>query len=170
MNDYNTVEVAFYKKTAKKATIYDKIVAWWTGGDYCHTEIIINGFQYSSSPRDGGVRVKQHYRDSETWDYVKISSSDIDIRKGIKFFHKTKHCKYDWRGIFGFISPISDREDRYFCSEWCSKFLMISGVEEMFDKNPSKISPMRLYNILTHTKYEGNIIKRTINRIFKKGN
>jgi len=61
----------------------------------------------------------------------------------------TKDKKYDWFGIFGFVIPTKDRTNRWFCSEWVSNALKISGCEKLFTKNPSKISPNELYKILT---------------------
>jgi len=162
------IQVAFYKKTAPKATFYDKLVAWWTNSDVCHTEIVIDGYQYSSSPRDGGVRKVPHKIDYQAWQYLEMEILDKDLLRGLTFFEKTKHCKYDWMGILGFISPFKDREDRYFCSEWDSKFLMIVGVSELFDKEPYRISPARLKAILLNQSYCGNVVKCFFKKLFKK--
>ena len=153
------ISVAFYKKDAPKATIYDKLVAWWTNSDVCHTEIIIDGEQYSSSPRDGGVRRVPHKVDHQTWEYLEIEINERDLVRGLTFFEKTKYRDYDWMGIFGFISPFKDKENAYFCSEWCSKFLIIVGVSKLFDKEPYKISPARLKAILLDQPYCGNVLK-----------
>lgn len=166
------ITIAFYKKNAPRATFYDKLVAWWTNSDVCHTEIVIDDYQYSSSPRDGGVRKVPHRIDHHTWEYLDLEITEKDLLKGLIFFEKTKNCKYDWMGIFGFISPFKDREDRYFCSEWSSKFLIIVGVSKLFDKEPYRISPARLKCILLNKEYCGNVIKcffkKLWNRITKR--
>ena len=84
-------------------------------------EIIINGKQYSSSLRDGGVRAKRHIVDINAWEYVTVKVNENRLQDFNIFFELTKDLKYDWPDIFGFIIPFSDVESKYFCSEWCSK-------------------------------------------------
>ena len=141
------VLVAFYKANQSNATTIDKVIAWWTKGKYSHVELIIDNHMYSTSPRDGEVRVKRHVYDKDVWDYVTVSVGSI---KNIsEFYRQTKGLKYDWFGIFGFIIPTKDRTNRWFCSEWVSNALKISGCKKLFTKNPSKLSPNDLYKILT---------------------
>jgi len=143
-----TIMVAFYKKTAPNADWTDKIIAWWTKGLYSHTELIIQDEMYSTSPRDKKVRKKKHIHDTKTWDYLSIEVTEEGYKNFLNFYEQTKDLKYDWSGIFGFISPFSDREDKYFCSEWVSKALIIMGVSKLFSIEPSKTSPNRLYRLL----------------------
>jgi len=144
-------KLAFYKVTAKGADWTDKIINWWTGKTgFSHVEIVVeeNGklYMYSSSGRDGGVRRKPHKYDENTWEYV-----NIVIEKDLfyKFFSLTKENKYDFAGILGFVLPFQDRENKWFCSEWCSNVLKICGYQIMFTKEPSKISPNKLYKLVT---------------------
>jgi len=143
-----TIKIAFYKKTAPKANWIDKIIAWWTKGLYSHVELIVENEMYSTSPRDGHVRKKKHIYDKNTWDYLTLKITEKDYKKFLNFFEQTQGLKYDWFGIFGFISPISDREDKYFCSEWVTKALIIVGINKLFPIEPSKTSPNRLYKLL----------------------
>jgi hypothetical protein len=137
------VKVAFYKA---EGDFSDKAIRVWTRGPYSHVELIINNEMYSSSPRDGKVRSKIHIYNEDVWDYIIIK--DADISKMLEFFNQIKGCKYDWAGIAGFISPISDREDKYFCSEFVTKALIIGGVKKLFKIEPAKTSPNRLANLL----------------------
>jgi len=140
------VKIAFYKARQNRATWKDKLIAWYTGGSYSHVELIIGNMMYSASPRDGGVRKKQHIWDDRIWDYVEIK--DVEVSKIVAFFKMTKGQKYDWLGILGFVLPTQDREHQWFCSEWVSNILKISGYKPLWNKEPSRISPNRLYKIL----------------------
>ena len=136
------IKVAFYKG---KGSWYSKLIRWWTKGKYSHTEIIIDGYQYSSVECIG-VRKKKH-TPSDEWDYVTLY--DLNVNNILSFFDITNACKYDKIGILGFIIPFKDRTNEWFCSEWCSNALKISGYKPMWNKEPSKISPNKLYRILT---------------------
>jgi len=140
------VKVAFYKSNQPKADYQDKLIAWWTGGIYSHTELIIDGYMYSTSPRDKTVRKKEHIYNEDIWDYVEVGNVDVD--KILTFFEMTKNQKYDWLGILGFIIPFKDRTDKWFCSEWVSNALKIAGCKKLWLQEPSKISPNKLYDIL----------------------
>ena len=145
---------AFYKAFEAKGRDYtDWIIAHWTLGPYSHVEIIVDDCMYSSSGRDGGVRRKKHTYDSSSWDYVPIEVSDDAIEKLDKFYEMTMNCKYDWLGILGFVLPVHDSENRYFCSEWCSKAGIIMDIDCLYDKNPARISPNRLSRILLKEGY-----------------
>jgi len=140
------IQVAFYKANQFHADWSDKLIAWWTNGIYSHTELIIDGFMYSTSPRDGKVRKKEHIYDENIWSYVEINN--VDVNKILEFFQMTDGHKYDWLGIFGFIIPFKDRTNEWFCSEWVSNALKIAGYKKLWTKEPNKISPNKLYEIL----------------------
>jgi hypothetical protein len=141
------VKVAFYKAFKNPNSHFDdKLIAWWTKWEYSHTELIVDGYMYSTSPRDKGVRVKKHKFDKNVWDYVEINN--IETSKIIEFFKMTEGQPYDWFGIFGFIIPIKDITNQWFCSEWVSNALKIAGCRKLWKQEPSKISPNKLYRIL----------------------
>ena len=143
------IQVIFYKAYYNpNATFIDKSIAWWTNSAFSHVELVIDGYMYSTSPRDGMVRRRKYIYDPVSWQT--ISLDNIDIEKVLKFYTKTQGLKYDWPGIFGFISPVSDREDRYFCSEWVTKALIIGGCEKLYPIEPSKTSPGRLFNLIQY--------------------
>ena len=140
-------KVAFYKGlTASYRNFTDWLICKWTRGPYSHVELIIDGFMYSTNPRDGKVRVKEHTFDEKTWDYIEIEN--VDVEKIKEFFKMTKSEKYDWLGILGFVIPFKDRTERWFCSEWVSNALKIAGCKKLWKQEPSKISPNKLYEIL----------------------
>jgi len=137
------IKLAFYKG---EGTVYSKLIRWWTRGKYSHVEIVVGSYQYSSI--EGiGVRKEWHKYDRSEWDYVDVY--DLNIDDVLEFFEMTKGHKYDKIGILGFIIPLKDRTNEWFCSEWCSNALKISGYKVMWNKEPSKISPNKLYKMLT---------------------
>ena len=171
------VYLAFYKVTSKGAKWDDVIVDCWTGmNGFSHVELVINDngnyTMYSSSPRDGGVRMKSHRYNENTWEYVKI---DLDPEHIELLFKMTDGLLYDWKGILGFILPFKDRSTKWFCSEWCSNTMKTGGYVKFFLKEPASISPNQLYTIVANDKFvktsklKGMIyfIKYIIKYIFK---
>ena len=73
----NGMKLAFYKG---KGNWVDLIIRVFTNSPYSHVEIVLNKDWYSSSPRDGGVRVKQIVDDVLGLDSPsKFSPQDIFI-------------------------------------------------------------------------------------------
>ena len=143
------VKIAFYKGLSAPGRDWtDWLICRWTRGKYSHVELIIEGYMYSTSPRDGKVRRKKHIEDNETWDYIEVK--DIEVKHIIKFYNMTADEKYDWLGILGFVIPLKDRTNKWFCSEWVSNSLKIAGYEKLWKLEPSKISPNKLYKLLSN--------------------
>jgi len=144
------IQIAFYKGlSSPTADWQDKIICWWTKGPYSHVELIIDGYMYSTSPRDKKVRVKPHKFDENKWEYVILNINDDKIDEFKAFFEQTKGLPYDWAGILGFVIPLADKEKKYFCSEWVTKALIIMNMRKLYKIEPSKTSPNRLYKLLT---------------------
>jgi len=150
------IKYAFYKAfEAKGAKKDDVIIAKWTRGPYSHVELIVlDDVMCSSSPRDGGVRCKEHIYDKSTWDYITIDVETQDITRYTKFYEVTKRLKYDWLGIVGFVLPVHDNPKKYFCSEWTSKAGIIMGIECLYTKEPSRLSPNKLAKTLLASGYK----------------
>lgn len=119
--------VAFYK--AEYGDWKDKLIAWWTGYKYSHTELILDSTWYSSSPRSNKVRVK-HIDMDYKWDYVKIDVDKDDIVKAKLFLYDELGKKYDWKGIvLTQVFPLQKHSNnRWFCSELCAQVLINVGV------------------------------------------
>lgn len=114
--------LACYKGPAKKplAKIFHYVVCVWTLSRYSHCELVIDGWAYSSSSRDGGVRKKKIDFNSGHWDLVPLPY--LDAEYVLNFYEKTRNHKYDYLGLFGFVLPfIPHSTGRWFCSEWCGK-------------------------------------------------
>jgi len=139
------IKIAFYKSNGPRSTWIDRLIAWWTRGPYSHVELIIEKdgeiLQCSSSPRDGKVRCKKHILDTNVWDYVLLEVTSEQYDRIIKFYNSINGNKYDWMGILGFILPIQDRTNNWFCSETVANALKINGFKELWKYDPSRISP-----------------------------
>ena len=145
------VYLAFYYKDRKVESLqtfwyraFDTLTKVVTLGRYSHCEIAIESAGqyrcYSSSKRDGGVRVKRMALPSDTWDLVDISH--LITEQGVMdFYAKTKGMGYD---VIGLLSPVVGNihdKDKYFCSEWCGAAL---GFQQ-----PNKLSPISLYRLVS---------------------
>lgn len=134
-----TIYLAFYKGHHTgdgfiRNVLY-RLIDWTvritTHGIYSHCEIAIqnddssNFTCYSSSQRDGGVRVKTMPLSPEKWDLIEIRQVNL-FPQIINFFNRTKDEKYDYLGALGVVLRIGNSEKRWFCSEWCAHVLGLS--------------------------------------------
>jgi hypothetical protein len=138
------MRVYFYKG---KKRLFDRLVSWWTKGDFSHVEIeFSDGYSYSSSVRDGGVRKKKIDYKPEHWEILVIpNTTGMLVKKDefhIKEFLEVQlGKKYDYFGLFGFIlPPLDDIPERYFCSE------LIADALDLPDA--WRYSPNMLYAVL----------------------
>lgn len=87
-------KIAFYKA---KGDWVDLLVRVWTNSPYSHCEIVLGKNWYSSSPRDGGVRVKQIIDNCNSWDLIEV---DIDEERLYQKYREYRGNGYDFKGIF----------------------------------------------------------------------
>lgn len=123
------MKLAFYKA---KGNWVDLLIRVFTHSKYSHVEIVHNKDWYSSSPRDGGVRIKQIQDDGNSWDFVEV---EIDKERLYQKYREYKGKGYDFKGILlSNILPIGwHSKNKATCSEFVADVL---GYE-----NPSKYSP-----------------------------
>jgi len=140
------VYVAFYRGRAKKRFSLARLGDWATRrvtrGPYSHCEIAVaigEGMYrcYSSSFRDGGVRVKTMPLPADKWDVLPV---DIPAQAVKAFYHRHAGTPYDWRGVLGFVFYNRDSRNRWFCSEYCAACI---GFHEAW-----RISPSLLHALL----------------------
>jgi hypothetical protein len=133
--EYQT-KIAFHKTKGNQIDIAIRI---WTNSPYSHCEIVVNKDWYSSSPRDGGVRVKQIQDDGNSWDFIEV---DVDREWLYQVYREHKGKGYNFKGIFfsNFLGLSFHNKDKMTCSEFVAKML---GLE-----NPQKYSPGNLYEKL----------------------
>lgn len=137
------IDVMFYKK---KDGFLDKIICWWTRSEFSHVEFLLQDNQNgtavvaSSSPLDGGVRIRTIQYNESDWVFVRTHG---DYEKIKTWFEENKGRKYDWAGALGFAGPFSEDKEKWFCSEVIAYLL---GLEE-----PWRFNPGSLYAVLiTH--------------------
>ena len=127
-------------------TCIDKLITFFTKSQYVHCEVVTSKtkdsiYGYSSYIKKG-VRSKWINID-DRWDVIPLNKTRFkNVRaQDIKdFYTKTEGKKYDYLGCLGFVFGNPDNPNRYFCSEWCAEALGL--------KNPSKISPAKLREII----------------------
>lgn len=142
--------VAFYKPT----TIKGKLVAWWTGGDFSHCELVFtkslptpwNYYLCFAALPWQGVRFRWFMYD-ERWTFVEWDLETRDAKRLSDFCQREKYTKYDWLGIFRFVFPfLGQSRKRWFCSE-----LVVAALAEAGWRAPEQAHLMnvnRLFDVL----------------------
>ena len=122
------VVLAFYKG---KGDWLDWLIRLFTRSKYSHVEYVQDSTAmddqgrhecWSSSFRDGGVRVKPILLGDEKWDLVPVLNFGHDLQV---YFELKKGAKYDYLGIlFSQIFAIHwQQKSKWFCSELISEAL-----------------------------------------------
>lgn len=139
------VQLAFYNG---KENFFNKMTCWRTNGNHSHVEIIFaDGFSFSSSQWDGGVRFKDIlYTSTDKWDILDIPDMGVRKEKLMKEWCESQvGKKYDYRGILRFFVGVKeDNPDKWFCSEICCAALQRVRVLPSL-LVPSQMSPEDLY-------------------------
>lgn len=117
-----TVQLALYKG---KGQLGNAAIRLWTGSEYSHCELVIDGWCYSSSVMDKGVRRKQIDLTDDKWDLIDLPWADA--KRVLAYFALTDHHTYGWPSLIS--SQLFNRNrsaaDSQFCSEWCANALGI---------------------------------------------
>lgn len=131
-----TVQLALYKG---KGQIGNWAIRLWTGSEYSHCELVVDGWCYSSSVMDKGVRRKQIDLTDDKWDIVDLPWADA--KRILAYFALTDHHTYGWPSLIS--SQLFNRNrsaaDSQFCSEWCAAALSLPS--------PSSYSPPSLMKL-----------------------
>lgn len=153
------IMLAFYKGKKSEnpdTTFFDRLICFVTRSRYSHVELIYYyvpetniGYCWTSSPRDGGVRmaiIQFHKEHWELFDYVGTLPARISEEKPIQdindWFTPKAKMKYDWVGAVGsVIRMIKQIETKYFCSEIIAEFFGFF--------KPYLYTPKKLFNILS---------------------
>ena len=141
---------AWYRPGVAAARLSDWIIRTLTGSPYSHCELAVlvkpksslHPFGhtapavfdcYSSSIRDGGVRVKGMPLPADKWDLIPVRATEAQVRAA---FETTRGAKYDWLGATGVITRWRHDKRKWFCSEWCAAALGL--------QYPDRYSPQAL--------------------------
>jgi hypothetical protein len=122
-----------------KGTLANAGIRLWTGSQYSHCELVVDGWCYSSSVMDKGVRRKLIDLTSGSWDLVKLPWADPEYVRG--YLNKTDEQSYGWGSLITsqlFNLGVSSNGAQ-FCSEWCAAALGIP--------NQSAYSPQTLLEV-----------------------
>lgn len=119
-----TVTLALYKG---KGQLGNAAIRWWTGSPYSHCELVVDGWCYSSSVMDKGVRRKRAgpgadeiSLGSDHWDLIELPWADGAAIA--RYFEATDSDVYGWPSLIA--SQVFNRnlptQHAAFCSEWCA--------------------------------------------------
>lgn len=140
------MQLAMYKGPASgfKNKVGRLIVCAFTFSRYSHCELVIEGYGYSSSFMDGGVRKKLINFGSGHWDLYDIDASALQLRAlghdlMLERFAQELGKPYDWIGMLR-VSPLlrwlPRRDAERFCSEEVAYLLGAS--------DPERFSPIAI--------------------------
>lgn len=142
--------VAFYfhKKKVRslrtlKERLADDVIKFFSRGSYSHCEIVYqleDGLLdpktntqmyrcYTSSIRDGGVRVKDMGLPKHEWVLIPIEkfkghqNQNMNIETLEQFYQEHDRKKYDLLGACGIVLGIKDKDNKMFCSEFCAAYM-----------------------------------------------
>ena len=126
------MRVAFYKG---KKRLFNRLVAWWTNGPYSHVELVLpDGYSYTSSFMDGGVRRKYINFAESNWDLLDIGEL-TQLATVEKNIYKMQGMGYDVLGLVGFVvRKVKDSKKKVFCSEFVMQAL---GFEDAWRFDPN---------------------------------
>ncbi len=151
------IKVAFYRNSN---SFFGRLIRFqqyriqglpYRSARYSHVELVFSdGFFFSSSEQDGGVRGKKINDDKNHWDYILVDVTADQEAAIREFCEKNTHNRYNWFGIF-FAQILKTmwflRPHDFFCSEFCVKALqrakMLCGVDGVM------INPAQLHVLLS---------------------
>lgn len=117
-----------------------RLIQFWTASIYSHCELVVDGWCYSSSVMDKGVRRKRVGPGADEislgedhWDLIELPWADAAAI--VRYFEATDSDVYGWPSLIA--SQVFNRnrptQHAAFCSEWCMRALALP--------NPSIYNP-----------------------------
>ena len=123
-------------KLSASKNVFSWAIRKITGSPYSHVDIVLaEGFYLGSQPGTGVVLHK------EVCPFEHFYEIDIDSEIPLTFLFDQVGKKYDYSGIYGFLTKDRDwqEDDCWFCSELVAA--SINKVEKIFPDEASSISP-----------------------------
>jgi len=147
--------LAFYKG---KGNWLDWAIRLVTRSTYSHVELLTNQCAddhficWSSSARDGGVRIKSISLNLEHWDIVSIDWYPGEI---VEIFEQHFGASYDYMGIVfsQFFNFRRQDNKRWFCSEICATALGLPSPES-YSPGSLKLAVEKLNQVHSQGKCE----------------
>lgn len=145
------VKLAMYKG---KGTLANAGIRLWTGSQYSHCELVANGWCYSSSVMDRGVRRKLIDLDSGNWDVIDLPW--VGEENVLSYFKETDSYRYGWWGLIvsQFLNLNRKTNRAQFCSEWCANAILLP--------NSPSYSPPSLYSLIIWIKKNAKTISQGV--------
>ena len=144
-----SVKLAMYKA---KGNWLNSLICWWTGSQYSHCELVINGTCYSSSIRDGGVRGKVMALPADKWDVIDVPWADEYAAQ--QWFDAHANDRYGFADLLLCQLFGMRRDSRgVFCSEACAAALGLP--------DPTRFSPGELATFCDYIAHHTYLILRT---------
>jgi len=145
------MKIIFFK--AKYGNLIDKIIAWWTGGEYSHCLIVVAGKPFEVSPDT--MKVEEYgtmyfFQQKQEYDIFLLEKNiSFSVAQFVKYkLRKELGKKYDWLGIWlSQVFPFrKHKRNKWFCSELTAYALMLAGIK--LRKRANCYSPNGLYKEL----------------------
>lgn len=114
--------IAFYHGPAStwKGFFADQLISLGTWSQVTHCELVLDGWCYSSSGLDGGVRTKKIDLNDGKWELYEVPV--LDEQEMLNFIRNTMGSPYDFPGIIQFALPfVKSDPSEWFCSEWVAE-------------------------------------------------
>jgi hypothetical protein len=141
------MKVAFLHGTG----IVDEAIQWWSHGDFCHCQVILNdGSSWGCSPWYPKSVQFMNFTYDSNWTFIEIPTTPEQDRILINFCQQEQGCGYDWAGIvFSQILPFGwQSKSRYFCSEAVLALLQQIGIG--LELQPYRYDPVDTFKILIY--------------------
>lgn len=125
------------------------MVRWWTRSPYSHCELVVDGYCYSASVMDKGVRAKKvGVGDDEInlnngkWDLIDVPG--IKAADVLRYFEKTDHHTYGWPSLIlsQLLNSNVTTNNKAFCSEWCAAAM---GMPNPSVYNPDTLGDLAIW-------------------------
>ena len=160
----NKVRIAFCKI---KHGFLDRVITWWTGSKYTHTELVMPGGDWLGVRKGRPwlrriiplkiIAVPRDVFNESFWDFIEFEVTDEQLREIWKFYKETEGSRYDWMGmILSHVLNIRIKSTpKWYCSEWVAVALEKAGVlpwDKLRLYNFAGISPGKLYELCSEIK------------------
>ena len=118
------------------------LIRWQTRSQYSHAALLLQDGSVIEAWQGGGVR-RKWLRDWVGVDILSVPGmTDEQWHQAIAFARAQIGLRYDWRGVFRFVSRRrAPGDDRWFCSELVYAACRSAGVDLLRDTDPAEVSP-----------------------------
>lgn len=130
------IQLAFYKGPPDSTDLVHvtthNLIKLRTWSKYSHAELVINGWSFSSSVRDRGVRRKKISFNPNRWDVIEIDPSRVNLDYAFSFFARYEGAGYDWLNILRYVLPfVKQKEGKFVCFELIGAMLNFAGYHRL---------------------------------------